>query len=162
MSLYCFGKVVPGGARSALEKCVADDNSAYLYLCDIDPEDLSTICEFDELKPVGITFRYVSSVDHSDATTLWLAASEVAARFSEAERNLLNIDYVDAIKATALGGFVWNLLNCTEVKHGALALVDGGVETMLQVSSDECWRHFLKIIPQPWDCQDNPLFIWSH
>jgi hypothetical protein len=161
MSLYCFGKVVPLSAKNALEMCVPDENSACLHLCDIDPEDLATICEFNVLKPVGVTFRYVSNVDISDATTLWLAASEVAGRFSEAERNLIGVGYVDAIKATALGGFIHNLLNCPEVNHGALALVDGGVETIFPKSSDECWRHFLTIISKPWDCHDNPLFVWS-
>ena len=161
MSLYCFGKVVPLAAKSALANCVLNGSIARLHFGDLDPDDLSIICETQELRPVGVTFRFVSLHDISDATSLWLTASDLAARLSDDIESLTTTDYSDAIKATALGGFVWNLLNCPEVKYGALALVDGGIETIHRASSNDCWQHFLKIIPKPWDCHDNPLYIWS-
>jgi hypothetical protein len=160
MSLDCFGKVIPLAAREDVEACVPFESGIRLFFSDLDPEDVAIINEFGELRRVGVTFRVAAENGESSATSLWLAASEVAGHFSEAERSSASPDYLDAIKATALGGFTWNLLHCKEVKHGALALVDGGVETVLRSSNKECWQHFLRIISKPWDCHDNPLFVW--
>jgi hypothetical protein len=161
MSLYCFGKVVPASARDELEACVLFGSGVRLVFSDLDPEDIATISEFGELKKVGVTFRAASDDGESSATALWLEASEVANRYTESERTSLSFDYSEAVKATAFGGFVWNLLNCPAFKDGALAMVDGPVETVFQTTAQECWNHFLRIIPKTWDCHDNPLFIWS-
>lgn len=160
MSLYCFGKIVPIGTAESLEQCTGQVGR--LFLRDIDPEDLAIICEFENLKQAGIAFSYADGEDEFSATGLWLAASEIANQFPEVERSSYDVDYSDAIKATTLGSFVWSLLNCPKIKYGALALVDGGVDTIHQVSAGECWNHFLKIIPGSWDCHDNPLFIWQN
>lgn len=162
MSLYCFGKIVPSRAARYLEECVPDADVARLHVRDIDPEDLATICEFGDLKRAGVTFRYVDTEDDSSATGIWLGASEIANRYSAVERSQFSTDYSNAMKATFLGGFIWNLLSCPHVEHGALALVDGGIEAIVVGTRRKCWQHFLTIIPKPWDTHDNPLYVWSH
>ena len=160
MSLDCFGKVIPVAAREELDACVPFGQAARLVFGEVDLEDIATISKLGGPKQVGLTFHMVSGDGNSSATSLWLEASEVANRFLESERSILDVDYSDAIKATTLGGFVWNLLNCRKIRYGALALVDGGIGTVHQGSAQECWNHFLKIIAGPWDCHDNPLYIW--
>ena len=151
MSLYCFGKVVPASASDALLQCAPASNVARLFLRDLEPGDVSTLSEINELKRVGITFRYVDK-EGGAATALWLAASDIS-RF--------DTDYSDAIRATELGGFIWNVFHCPAIKFGGLALVDGGIETILRANRLKCWNHFLVIISKPWDCHDNPLFLWN-
>jgi hypothetical protein len=160
MSLYCFGKIIPVSAETALSRCAPVSNVAHLYLRDLEPDDVSSICQIDDLKPAGITFRYVDS-DGGSATQLWVTASEVARLFAETDRLQFHTDYSDAMKATNLGGFVWSTLHCSSIKAGALALVDGGIETIFRASPIDCWNHFLTIISKPWDCHDNPLLVWN-
>jgi hypothetical protein len=162
MSLDCFGKIVPHSARNALEACIPYGSGARLFLSDVDPEDVAFICQFEELKKLGVTFRLTSEDGQSSATRLWVDAFKIAQQYDESARVAMVHGYVIAIKSTALGGFLWNLLNGPDFAFGAVALVDGPIETVYRVDKQRCWEHFLEIIPKPWDCHDNPLFVWSH
>ena len=168
MSLDCFGKVIPVGAGRDFEKWISVENPGRLIIGDLDPEDLDTICETEELRSPGITFKYVGRENGDDptdlsgqsATGLWLSADDTGRRF-RADRTLQNAEYVSALKATALGGFVWNLLYCPDIKCGALALVDGGIDTIVHGTPGECWKHFVGIMDKGWDNHDNPLLVWN-
>ena len=82
------------------------------------------------------------------ATGLWNEADPVRERGQSGS---------DSRLARAVHALIFD----TELEAGGLAFVDGGVETVLCGSPDECWGWFTARLAMPWDALDNPLLIWT-
>lgn len=145
MSLYIFGKLVP---KPLFDSTAFFRNHPGLHLDGIDPEDVHVLDEQECLSEAGIYFAIYSSSDSLDAIRLWNEAARAATKG-------------EAIEETDLGREVHQLFGDSQLKAGGIAVVDGGVETVLQGSPEQCWEWFKSRIPKPWDTLDNPLLIWT-
>jgi hypothetical protein len=116
----------------------------------IDPYDAEEIEKFDKLAGDGVYFTIVDGPNLGDATGLWTDMQEAMKR------------HPDAILETVLGRTVHALLFQPEISAGGIAFVDGGIETVLEGASEQCWNWFLERADKLWDTVDNPMLIWSH
>lgn len=160
MSLYCFGKVIPEyDVSKLLER----------FECDIGVPADGDVCELDCTEILPGEGSYFSILDHGgqmEATGLWNAMYNWQLRIGEIARvspesawgnqgSKEEEDLPDLLRA------VRSLFCCEEICGGALAFVDGGIETIVRGTPEICWSEFLKRADKPWDTIDNPVFVWS-
>jgi hypothetical protein len=136
MSLYCFGKFVPGlNVSELLSGC----------RCRVlipDPEDIQELSNFSELANQGEVFSICDCLGSNDATALW----------QDAMQNPANSDLLDIIN---------RLLTFPDTHTGSIAFVDGGIERVVRASAKECLQEIKEILNKPWDTIGNPLYIWE-
>lgn len=140
MSLYCFGKL----------KLLPASNLASAFPTqvhcrpDIDPCDAEVIDKIAELAGNGGFFTISDDGRSTDATSLWndmmSASQDLDSRLARA---------------------VHTLLFSPHISCGGIAFVDGGIESILKGTPEQCWAWFLERSRKPWDTIDNPLLVWS-
>jgi hypothetical protein len=160
MSLYCFGKVIPEyDVGKLLEP----------FQCSIGVPASSDACELDCDDILQGEGSYFSLFDHGgqiEATGLWNSMYSRYIRFGEIARvppkyALVNNEFEKVDDLPDLLRAVRALLCCEEICGGALAFVDGGIETIVRGTPEVCWNELLKRADKPWDTIDNPVFVWS-
>jgi hypothetical protein len=137
MSLYCFGKLILASGYA-----VGSIQIPHVILGQIDPDDVPNLDE--QLSGQGEYFSVRDDDGAVAATALWNEAAE--------RPNLLS---------TRFGTAIHSLMFSPMLQSGAIAFVDGGIETVLRGTSDQCWQWFSERIILPWDNIDNPLLIWG-
>jgi hypothetical protein len=137
MSLYCFGKFRLSSGQSVRSILIP-----HVTIGRIDPDDAAEVD--NELSGSGEYFSICDDATSAGATALWNEAME-------RPNDLLS---------TRFGNAVRNLVFSPALVSGAIAFVDGGIETVLRGTTDQCWKWFAERVAQPWDSVDNPLLIW--
>ncbi len=142
MSLYCFGKI----------KLKADKIESFtfpvegVFRQEVDADDAEEIESMVKMGTIGIYFSICDDPNSRDATALWNEA-----RSQSPER----------VAESRLGKAIHPLLFDARISVGAIAFVDGGIETVLTGTPEQCWAWFLERIAKPWDTIDNPIMIWK-
>src|ERR1700694_2687945 len=139
MSLYCFGKAIMSGSTDAFS--LPDD----VALGPVDEDDAYEIERIEALVGNGILFSICDDEASRDATGLWMDALRLGR---------------SRILESPFGRAVHKLLFYKRILVGGVAFVDGGIETVLEGTPEDCWTWFLERIEKPWDTIDNPLLIW--
>lgn len=142
MSLYCFGKIKlkPRTGESF------SFPSAATFRREVDPGDAEEIESIAKIGEGGIDFSICDGPSSVDATALW---NEAMAQPPE------------LVAESRLGKAVHTLLHDPRIGDGAIAFVDGGIETVLNGSPEQCWQWFLARIVKHWDNIDNPVLVWG-
>jgi len=97
------------------------------------------------LKGDGTYFSITEGPESADATGYW--------------NDMMVRDRRDVVECP-FGRTVHSLLFEPSIFGGVIAFVDGGIENFLAGPSEQCWEWFLDRARLPWDCIDNPAFIW--
>jgi len=144
MSLYCFGKIktdakTAGSFASALGLDVT-------IRTEVDANDAQEIESIAELSFDGNYFSICDDSKSRDATGLWIQAMSRSP---------------ERVMESRLGKVIHTLLFDTRIMVGAVAFVDGGIESVLKGRPEQCWTWYLDRIVKPWDTIDNPILIWA-
>jgi hypothetical protein len=142
MSLYCFGKI----------KLKADRTESFtfpieaVFRREVDAGDAEEIESILKMGTDGIYFSICDDPNTRDATYLW---------------NEARSQPPELVAESRLGKAIHALLFDVKISVGAIAFVDGGIETILKGTPEQCWAWFLERIAKPWDTIDNPILIWD-
>jgi hypothetical protein len=138
MSLYCFGKLRLRSGQSVRSILIPHVNIGR-----IDPDDAAELDK--ELSGSGEYFSICDDAASAGATARWIEA----------------MDRPNDLSLTPFGNAVHSLIFSPALIMGAIGFADGGIDTVLRGTTDQCWKWFAERVVLPWDNMDNPLLIWT-
>jgi hypothetical protein len=179
MSLYIFGEIAGdvtniGEYRQALNELTERLNITVSY-DSLEKEDREEIDRALEVSgEVRIYYAIYSDQLDCDATALWIEARDLAMRLlrnegidpfilspSDLKKISLPDSYYQGILESRLAGFIDGLKPISASAVVAVALVDGGIESIRKGSTDDCAREILKSLILPWDRSANTLYVFN-
>lgn len=178
MSFYIFGCVRSDASDQRICELKLKELCARLKIVvstdSLDDEDREGLLEvMGASDSGGLFFAIHSEPGDSDATALWLQARELAREVlrkegidtpvpSHSQLEEINIpaSYYDGILASRLGAFINDLTSSFAAFDFAIALVDGGIETVRNCGEGDCLREILASLILPWDCTRNAVYVF--
>ena len=178
MSLYILGSIgcdltyMKGYEVKLKELCNRFD--MIVSFDSLDHEDRQTLAEaMGAPDSKGLYFAIYSGGGESDATVLWLEASDLAMQLlrsqgidpllltpSQLEQTEIPENYYDDILSSRLGRFVSELPLILEGTDFEIAFIDGAVERIRYCHKNECLRQILRSFILPWDQTQNALYVF--
>ena len=177
MSLYVFGKFVT--TKDDLSLCkqellaLSAKLNLHVVVDSIEDEDAEIVDDaVNDPDNDGFYYSVFSNREDHDATVLWVEAIELAHKqFRQAGIDPLSItpasidemhfpsEYFQEIVKSRLGAFIDRLELLASNRTLAIALVDGGVERVLQAPFEVCGKEILRSLVLPWDRISNTLYV---
>ena len=177
MSLYIFGKLVTSKDDLTLSKqellALSANVDIHVAVDSIDEEDAAMIDEaIGSPANGGFYYSVFSNGGEHDATILWVEALGLAhdllrqSQLDPLSITPANIDqmqfpseYFEGIVKSRLGAFIHTLEVLASNRTLAIALVDGGVERILNAPFSVCATEILRSLALPWDRLSNTLYV---
>lgn len=164
MSLYAFGKVVgtDEAAIISMLRTVGGD-SEVCFQPSVDDGDIDEMMKVPQLRGPGVVFSIYCGPNETDATRLWCDAMTSVSQCSSSLVTTMG-DGSPQAGEEALRCFLDTRLGrACEGLFGlryptALALVDGGIESVLHGSALECLHRIAADVRRPWDQSYNRLY----
>jgi hypothetical protein len=170
MSLYIFGTFVSHDRSDGVEaRVIQAACRADVAIRAIDPDDLLELEREPELRRADFACSFVSAPGESDGTKLWLDARRAAVESGSSEQQWTGGwkvgsvpgEVMVALQASRLGRLCKDLIGEVPLSAGALALVDGSIDTVSRCSPSECLDVIHRSLVLPWDAGPNALYLWT-
>ncbi len=178
MSLYIYGRLACDASRRiqlfAELSSGASDAGTALHGGTLDQDESDLLSQYGLPKDAGIDFVLTTGVGDTDSVRLWTEAMEAgrgvlrahgyanvsSLNYDRAAQLNLPADYYDTVGATRLGRVTRQILVAARCPAGAIALVDGGIERVIDGDPPALLEQIYRTFLVPWDCTPNCAFAW--